>query len=239
MGLYRQTFRQRSWLIQGALGAILINVALFGVLPGMIHMERSKGDLESLNVVTFDRIKPEAPKPMPLEKEEVKQEKAKPKELDKIVHHESMQVPRTQLKITMPQMDLNMDPRLSNNGIPMVAPVNDLKPSAPAVGSADGVDFSGVMEQGGVDVVPVPKFKAPPQYPYRAKRMGREGTVKVRFKVDKGGNVSDITILDASPPGFFEEAVLTAVSSWKYAPGELMGKQVAVWVTTSVTFKLE
>jgi len=45
--------------------------------------------------------------------------------------------------------------------------------------------------------------------------------------------------VEANPPGFFEEAVLDAVSTWKYAPGELMGRKVKTLVTTSVVFKLE
>ena len=229
---------QRSYLIQGALGAMLINLVLFGLLPGLIHMETSRGDLESLNVVTFTRLRPEVPKPEPREKKPEKPEEKKPEKIHKIVRHEKMTVPKKQLKLKMPSMDLNIDPRLSG-GIPVVAPVKDDPVVASAPETMDGLDFDGIMDQDAVDVIPVPRFKAAPRYPYRAKRMGREGTVKVRFLVDKEGNVSDVRIVEASAPGFFEEAVIEAVSSWKYAPGELMGRQVATLVTTMVEFKLE
>ncbi len=229
---------QQSYLLQGALGAMLVNLLLFGLLPGLIHMETRGGDLESLNAVTFTRIKPALMAPDPSPKKEEKKEEKKPEKIHKIVHHEKMTVPRKQLKMKMPQVDLNIDPRLSD-GIPMIAPAKEPPVAAPVAGTADGPDFDAVMDQGAVDVVPVPKFKAAPRYPYRAKRMGREGTVKIGFLVDKDGNVSDIKILEANPSGFFEEAVLDAVSSWKYAPGELMGRKVATRVTTSVVFKLE
>ncbi|WP_320043885.1 energy transducer TonB [uncultured Desulfobacter sp.] len=223
---------QQSYLVQGVLGAMIINLALFGLLPGLIHMETRPGDLESLNVVTFTRFKPQPIEPEPEKKEEMKEEEP-PEEIHKIVHHEHLNVPKQQLKMEMPRLDLNIDPRLSSD-IHMVSSGK----SGP-VGTGAGPDFSSIMDMDAVDTIPVPRFKAAPRYPYRAKRMGREGTVKIRFLVDKEGYVSDIRILDAKPPGFFEEAVLDAVSTWKYAPGELMGRKVKTLVTTSVVFKLE
>ncbi|WP_020589607.1 energy transducer TonB [Desulfobacter curvatus] len=221
---------QRSYLVQGVLGAMIINLALFGLLPGLIHMEIRPGDLESLNVVTFTRFKPRPLQPEPEKKEEVKEEKP-PEEIHKIVHHEQLNVPKQQLKMEMPNLDLNIDPRLASD----IHIVSSAKPGP----TGTGPDFNAAMDLDAVDTIPVPRFKAAPRYPYRAKRMGREGTVKIRFLVDKEGHVSDIKILEAKPPGFFEEAVLDAVSTWKYAPGELMGRKVKTLVTTSVVFKLE
>ncbi len=221
---------QQSYLVRGALGAMIINLALFGLLPGLIHMDTRSGDLESLNVVTFTRIKSQ---PEPEKKEEIKEEKP-PEKIHKIVHHEHLNVPRQQLKMEMPNLDLDIDPRLASD-IPMIASATH----GPVTTSGSGPDFNAAMDQDAVDTIPVPRFKAAPRYPYQAKRMGREGTVKIRFLVDKDGNVSDIKILEAKPPGFFEEAVLDAVSTWKYAPGELMGRKVKTLVTTSVVFQLE
>jgi protein TonB len=221
---------QQSYLVQGLLGAMIINLALFGLLPGLIHMETRSGDLESLNVVTFTRFKPRPLQPEPEKKEEVKEEKP-PEKIHKIVHREQLNVPKQQLKMEMPNLDLNIDPRLASD----IHIVSSVKPGP----TGTGPDFNAAMNMDAVDTIPVPRFKAAPRYPYRAKRMGREGTVKIRFLVDKEGHVSDIKILEAKPPGFFEEAVLDAVSTWKYAPGELMGRKVKTLVTTSVVFKLE
>ena len=223
---------QQSYLVQGVLGAMIINLALFGLLPGLIHMETRPGDLESLNVVTFTRIKPQPVQPEPEKKEEPKEEEP-PEKIHKIVHHEQLNVPKQQLKMQMPSLDLNIDPRLSSD-IHMVSSATP-GPAAPGAGP----DFTGIMDLDAVDTIPVPRFKSAPRYPYRAKRMGREGTVKISFVVDKEGQVSNIKIVEATPPGFFEEAVLDAVSTWKYAPGELMGRKVKTLVTTSVVFKLE
>jgi protein TonB len=100
-------------------------------------------------------------------------------------------------------------------------------------------DFNAVMDQNQVDTIPMPTFKTPPRYPYRAKRMGLEGVVKVKFFVDKEGRVSEVTILSASVPDVFDESVINAISSWKYSPGELMGEKVATMVTTEIIFKME
>lgn len=224
---------QQSYLVQGVLGAMIINLALFGLLPGMIHMETRPGDLESLNVVTFTRVNPPPVRPEP-EKQEEPEEEPPPEKIHKIVHHEQLNVPKQQLKMEMPRLDLNIDPRLAGD-IHMVASATP----GPAVTPGAGIDFNATMDLDAVDTIPVPRFKSAPRYPYRAKRMGREGTVKIRFLVDKAGHVSNIKIVEANPPGFFEAAVLDAVSTWKYAPGELMGRKVKTWVTTSVVFKLE
>ena len=223
---------QRSYLIQGIIGAMVINLALFGLLPGLIHMGKPSNDLESLNVVNFTRIKPQPIQPKPKEKPKEKEEEKPKEKIHKVAQHKQQKVPRKQLNLNMPALDLDIDPRLSG-GIPMIS-----APEAPTVADS-GPDFDAIMDQSAVDTIPVPRFKRPPRYPYRAKRMGMEGEVKIRFLVDKEGNVSDVTILSSEPPGVFDEAVLNAVSSWKYAPGELMGRRVATLVTTSVVFALE
>ncbi len=223
----------RSYIIQGILGAALINLTLFGLLPGLIHMDKQSSDLESLNTVNFTRLKRQPPPPKPKEK---KQKKEPPKKkLEKIhrVTHQKQVVPKKQLTLKMPNLDLNIDPRISG-GIPMIA-----APEAPVAPVAATPNFDTIMDETDVDTIPVPKYKRSPQYPYRAKRMGIEGEVKIRFLVSKEGNISQIEILSANPPKIFDESVLNAVSSWKYAPGELMGRKVATRVTTSVIFKLE
>ena len=68
--------------------------------------------------------------------------------------------------------------------------------------------------------------------------MGMEGEVKIRFLINKEGDVSHIEILAPNPSKVFDQSLLNAVSSWKYAPGELMDKKVATRITTSIIFNL-
>jgi protein TonB len=64
------------------------------------------------------------------------------------------------------------------------------------------------------DVKPVKKVK--PIYPREAEDRHIQGRVKVRLSVDLEGNVTDVEVLSAEPPGVFEEAVLTAVRQYKF-----------------------
>jgi protein TonB len=64
------------------------------------------------------------------------------------------------------------------------------------------------------DVKPVRKVRI--KYPPEAEAKHIEGRVKVRLAVDLSGNVTDVEILLAEPPGVFEEAVLEGVRQYKF-----------------------
>jgi protein TonB len=64
------------------------------------------------------------------------------------------------------------------------------------------------------DVKPVRKVK--PIYPREAEDQHIQGRVKVRLSVDLEGNVTDVQVLSADPPGVFEESVLAAVRQYKF-----------------------
>lgn len=55
-----------------------------------------------------------------------------------------------------------------------------------------------------------------PVYPEAALSSGIVGDVLIRFTVKKDGTVMNPEILEADPPDLFDQAVLTAVSQWKY-----------------------
>ncbi len=221
----------KSHLGRSLAGALIINLALFCSLPGLISITQQETDVESLNVVNFTRIKPEQPPPP----EKPKPEEKKPEEPQKVVKMTQARPTRVapkNFKMNLPQMDLDIDPRLTG-GVPVVAPPPQVQPQEAAV------DFNGLFDMKDLDTMPLPSFKTNPRYPYRAKRLGLEGEVKIRFRVDKEGTVSDVTIVKATPPAIFDKSVIDAVSTWKYTPGELSGRQVATIVTTTILFKLE
>ncbi len=85
-----------------------------------------------------------------------------------------------------------------------------------------------------------PQYLSPmqPPYPYKARRMGIEGYVDVRFLVDKNGLPHKLTILEARPKGEFEDAVKKTVPHWKFKPGQKNGRAVDTWVKTRILFKL-
>ena len=78
-----------------------------------------------------------------------------------------------------------------------------------------------------------------PIYPPIAIRREREGWVKIEFTIKADGTVSDATVIDAEPEEIFDEAALTAVKEWKFAPKIVDGVAVNRRATKKVQFKLE
>lgn len=81
--------------------------------------------------------------------------------------------------------------------------------------------------------------RTPPRYPYQAKRRGIEGWVRVSFTVTEDGNVEDVIVEEADPPGMFEQAAVAAVSKWKFKPPVVDGRPTAGRAEQLVEFKLQ
>ncbi|AZU03248.1 TonB family protein [Glycocaulis alkaliphilus] len=59
-----------------------------------------------------------------------------------------------------------------------------------------------------------------PEYPRGAERRNLEGAVSVRYNVTPEGQVADVEIVEATPAGVFDRAVLRALEQWQYAPAD-------------------
>lgn len=57
-----------------------------------------------------------------------------------------------------------------------------------------------------------------PIYPKKAELSGTQGWVELDFTVAENGAVRDIDVHDASAPGVFEAAAISALSQWRYKP---------------------
>ncbi|MBK1638706.1 hypothetical protein CCR85_00845 [Rhodothalassium salexigens] len=85
----------------------------------------------------------------------------------------------------------------------------------------------------------LPIVKVPAQYPRRAQERGVEGWVMLEFTVTKQGTVTDISVIDADPKGYFERAAKRAAAKWKYKPKVVNGQPIAVTgVQHKVTFEM-
>jgi len=91
---------------------------------------------------------------------------------------------------------------------------------------------------GEVDSEPVNTARIEPVYPFRARRRGVEGSVKVRFFVTPEGRVEGLEIVKAVPAGFFEKVVRQTVAKWHFQPGVVAGVKVKTLVETTIIFKL-
>ncbi|MCD6570331.1 MAG: energy transducer TonB [Deltaproteobacteria bacterium] len=179
----------------------------------------TKSDLETIVPINLVRIRREPPLP-PEEKKELPEKKP-----PKVVPTIKMKQPlpkRQEIKLDLPKLSFEINPKLTS-GIPVAMP-----------------DTSGFYyDQGEVDQVPVPIFKIKPFYPYRARQLNTTGEVKVSFIVDEHGHVSQIKIIEAKPPGIFEDSVLKALPSWRFSPGKIQGEPVPTLVVTTIEFNME
>lgn len=107
---------------------------------------------------------------------------------------------------------------------------DDVEPPAPGVHDSWERDL----------VLPVRlSGSADPEYPGLgvASRMG--GTVMLQAVVDRTGRVVELELLRAPVPDpGFSEAAMKAVSSWRYRPGTINGRPVAVRMSVVVEFSL-
>jgi protein TonB len=76
----------------------------------------------------------------------------------------------------------------------------------------------------------VPISRVNPEYPKEAIRKGiSSGRVIARLNIDEKGNVSEVKIVEASPPRWFDREVINALSQWKFqADGEKYVGEVEV-----------
>jgi protein TonB len=81
----------------------------------------------------------------------------------------------------------------------------------------------------------VPISRVQPEYPREAERKGyATGRVVARLFIDEKGNVTEVKIVEANPPRYFDRAVINALSQWKFqADGEKYIGEI------EVEFKLE
>jgi len=70
-------------------------------------------------------------------------------------------------------------------------------------------------------------------YPQRAKAMGVEGRVRVKFNITASGTITDVRILSETPTGVFSAAITKDMSRWRYQTQAEVNDQ-----TVTIVFKL-
>lgn len=79
---------------------------------------------------------------------------------------------------------------------------------------------------------------AEPPYPAVARRMGQEGSVLLRVRVDALGRAEAVEVARTSGYSVLDAAAMNAVRGWRFVPAQAEGRAIAAWVTFTVTFKL-
>jgi len=114
------------------------------------------------------------------------------------------------------------------------------------IGSGDGPGFGpgkgggiggGVYRIGGGVSPPSLVYKVEPEYSEEARKAKFQGTVVLYVVVDEKGNPRDLKVVRPLGLGLDEKAI-EAVQKWRFKPGFLGGKAVAVAATIEVNFRL-
>lgn len=94
----------------------------------------------------------------------------------------------------------------------------------PALAAGNAVDFSTMQ---------------PPRYPAAAVDGGIEGFVELQIEVDPDGVPQHIAVVQSTPAGVFDQAVLEAARQWRLKPASAHGKAIASKVRVPVKFELD
>ncbi|XTD80808.1 TonB family protein [Proteus vulgaris] len=106
---------------------------------------------------------------------------------------------------------------------------NDLKNLNPTAKPSDKGDEKPVaVASNGEGKVPNAIRQGLPEYPPRARAVGMEGSIKVRFDVDADGRVDNVEIISADPKNVFERDVKRAMRQWRYEKIPYKGKVIVI-----------
>ena len=64
-------------------------------------------------------------------------------------------------------------------------------------------------------------------YPQDAKAEGIQGHVTLSYDVDINGRVQNVTVIESSPPGIFDDSAIEYLKTWRFQPGKSKGTPVA------------
>jgi protein TonB len=97
---------------------------------------------------------------------------------------------------------------------------------------------TGTMTDDTVDQPPRPVVQNPMPYPARAKAQGVTGYVLLSVLIGPTGMVEKVRVLEASPPGVFDDVAVAGVRTWRFEPAQYRGEPVRVWATQRIRFDL-
>lgn len=213
-------------------GALLINLLIMVLIPWLF---RGGGERQTLPRLIEN---PVYITPQELAKKSA-QSRLEPEPLPAIKLPQAL--PKFNQPLPLPEINpqiklspIKLDTTIKNEFT--LSPPAATRPLASPVAAISNRDF---YRMGELDQEPVNQVRMAPVYPFRARRRGIEGAVKIRFFVTPSGQVTGLEIVKAEPVGFFEAAVRQTVSKWHFQPGRVAGVKVKTLVETTIVFKLK
>ncbi len=88
-----------------------------------------------------------------------------------------------------------------------------------------------------LDVYPQPLNRIEPAYPQTALADEIGGSVTLLLLIDESGRVTDVSVVDASPPDVFDESALQALAATAYAPAQKGGRAVRSRILVKIDYE--
>lgn len=85
---------------------------------------------------------------------------------------------------------------------------------------------------------PIPGRNPPPPYPPQARRLGQQGQVLLRAKVNAQGQVQQVEIASSSGFPALDRAAQEAVQRWEFSPALRNNVPIESWVVVPIQFTL-
>lgn len=108
-----------------------------------------------------------------------------------------------------------------------------------AASSILGDAFVSSESKGAVSTGLVPLVRVNPIYPRRAKKLKKEGGVKLEFTITREGVVRDISVIESNPKKVFDNAAIRALAKWKFRAKIVDGKPVEQRASVQINFHLD
>ncbi|MCU7887770.1 MAG: energy transducer TonB [Candidatus Thiodiazotropha sp. (ex Lucinoma aequizonata)] len=196
--------------------ALVVNLALFWLLEQMLKEKETQVErVRHTELVEFVRLKRER-EPLSKEEPEPADEKHEPPPLTPKPMLKRANLPRPELpEWQIPEFDIPLDIG-----------------TGPYIGSRPMLPEAEIAEA-------ILRLRFPPSYPQRALMRYIEGKVVLRFTINPDGTVSQAEVVDADPPGYFEQSALRAIRRWKFHPKVENGVAIARTATQTIKFSLK
>ncbi len=208
----------------------LFTLFLFGALPLWMSKPVELRLVEPYDPITVVRVqRPESP---------VRQRESPPPKPETKPPEPVKRAALPRPELSRPRLDFAVNPRLAptkgDMSLPSLAQLS-LFAMSQAPDGPPKMDFL----PGELDFPLTAIHTVPPIYPFRARRLGIEGWVRVEFVVDEKGAVQNPKVLEANPEGIFEDAVLQSVTQWRFSPPTREGRPVRTTWERKIEFALQ
>ena len=173
--------------------------------------------------------------PPPKLPQELEREQPKPSEAPTDVNR---QKPRLTRPVPILVDTPTTDPVPPDTQVKQYEMGDELLPGVPGPANPDGTADGTAIEAPPV----LQKLKVvdmqPPVYPPKCRRLGIEGTVRVRVLVGEDGRVVQAIVARTSGDEMLDEAALESIEEWRFEPARRDGVKVRAWASVPIAFKL-